>query len=249
MFYIKEIVYRFQYFLLSFFVSIFFCYYYKNILILLISCSLINSYTTFYGLFDRFIYNHPIELIKIQMLVGFTISLFCLLPYILWLIFDFIKSSLIKEEYKKLKIIFIFCIFLFLFINTFCFFILFPNIWFFFQELNNIEQNHQSIQLFFELRVQDYYYFLLDFLYLINLFIIIGFFLFIFIYFHGINNFITWKKLFIFINILFATFLSPPDVYSQLLLFFVLMIILEIIVLFYIYTFKLKKYVINRASY
>ena len=123
------------------------------------------------------------------------------------------------------------------------FFFLFPYIWFFFQSLNNYQDYTISyLNFFFELRIQDYFFFVLDFFYIINISILIFLFLFLFVYFFGIISLIFWKKLFIFFNIMFATFLSPPDVYSQILLFFALTLISEFIIVLYLYVFKLKKY-------
>ena len=243
MFYFKELFFRFQYFLISLFFSMFSCYLYKNILVPIICSSLIKIYSTFDGPFDKFIYNHPTELIKIQVLTSMVFTLIFSIPYVVWLMLDFFKSSLIKKEYNTLKIIVFSLLVLFCFLNLLSFFILFPYIWLFFQSLNNYENSNIShLNFFFELRIQDYFFFFLDFFYFFNLFLLIFLFLFLFVYFFGIISLISWKKLFIFFNIMFATFLSPPDVYSQILLFFVLTLISEFIILLYLYLFKLKKY-------
>jgi len=240
MFYIKEFFFRFQYFIISFFLSAFACYFYKNILVLTICCSLINYYSTLYGSFNTFIYNHPTELLKIQILTGLLFISLSLLPYLIWLLLDFVKSCLRETEYKKLKVLLVIILVIYFILDLLCFVLLFPFIWGFFQSLNTFKS--YSLTVFFELRIQDYFYFLIDFFYLVNFLFIIFIVFYLFIYYFGIIHLIAWKKLFIFINIMFATFLSPPDVYSQIVVFLSLSLISEFIVVFYLYFFKLKKY-------
>jgi len=243
MFYIKEFFFRFQYFIISFFMSASVCYIYKNVLVLTICCSLINYYSNFYGSFNTFIYNHPTELLKTQFLTGFLFILLSLAPYSIWLLLDFVKSCLSETEHKELRILAVIVFVIYGFLNLLCFVILFPYIWSFFQSLNTLKDyESSSLVVFFELRIQDYFNFLIDFFYLINLLFFVFILFYTFIFYFGIISLITWKKLFIFINIMFATFLSPPDVYSQILVFLSLSFISEFIVAFYLYFFKLKKY-------
>lgn len=243
MFYIKEFYFRCQYFIISFLLSAFICHFYKNILVLTICCSLINYYSIFYASFSKFIYNHPTELLKIQILTAFLIILFFLLHYVIWSLLDFVKSCLRKTEYKKLCVLTSLGLFLCSFLNLLCFVFLFPYIWFFFQNLNTFKYSESSsLIIFFELRIQDYFYFVFDFFYLINLLVFIFLLFYLFIFSFGITSLISWKKLFIFVNILFATFLSPPDVYSQIIVFLSLSFISEFIAVLYLYLFKLKKY-------
>jgi Sec-independent protein secretion pathway component TatC len=70
------------------------------------------------------------------------------------------------------------------------------------------------------------------FLFLALLFLILRF---------GVSNLLKWKKLFILLNIVFATLLSPPDVYSQLTILGFLTLILETSILFFLYITKISK--------
>ena len=59
-------------------------------------------------------------------------------------------------------------------------------------------------------------------------------------FYFGLSNIIRWKKLFIFLNIVFATLLSPPDVYSQLMILCILSLIFEAIIFLNLYFYKLN---------
>jgi len=98
-----------------------------------------------------------------------------------------------------------------------------------------------TLNFFFELRVQEYFNFVLDFLYLINLFIILFILIISIASVFGLATCISWKKLFIFLNIICATFLSPPDVSSQLILFGILHVLFEVLIFSFLYTLKLKR--------
>ena len=59
------------------------------------------------------------------------------------------------------------------------------------------------------------------------------------------------EEAFLFINLVFATLLSPPDVYSQIVILFVLTSFLEIIIFINLFLYKLQNEIlnINKASY
>jgi len=50
-----------------------------------------------------------------------------------------------------------------------------------------------------------------------------------------------WKKLFTFFNVVFATLLSPPDVFSQLIFLFVFVFLFEFVTFLSIIKLKLDK--------
>ena len=60
-------------------------------------------------------------------------------------------------------------------------------------------------------------------------------------FYFGLSNIIRWKKLFIFLNIVFATLLSPPDVYSQIIILLLLSFCFDAIIFLTLYFLKLKK--------
>jgi len=252
MFYLKEIFLRLKYSLLAFLFILFICYTYKNILFLIVILSILDSKdNTSFSDLNHFIYTHPTELFQTYIwLIVFLTTLF-IIPYIFWQILDFLKSSLYLFEYNNLKLFLNFFFFFILILNYLGFFILFPKIWFWFENFNTITKNFNSgLNFFFELKVIDYFLFLFDFLYLLNISLILITILFFLITFLGLNNLINWKKLFIFLNIVFATLLSPPDVYTQIILLLLFTLLLEFFICILIIKLKIIKYLIfNKVTY
>lgn len=241
MFYLTELFFRFKYSFLSLSLSIFIAYFYKNILFILLTFPLLDY---FYNL-NNFIYTHPTELLTIHFLLILLISLIFQIPYILWHFLDFTKTSLLKNEYLKMLKVLIVCTFFLIIFNFLFFFLIFPKFWLFFYSFSFSFHESQTLNFFLELRVQEYFNFVINFIYSVNLFILIFFAIFFLILMFGFEKLLYWKKLFLFCNIVFATLLSPPDVYSQLLILFILTFFLEAIIFvnYYLYVLQKKYYV------
>lgn len=241
MFYLTELFFRFKYSFLSLSLSIFIAYFYKNILFILLTFPLLDY---FYNL-NNFIYTHPTELLTIHFLLILLISLIFQIPYILWHFLDFTKTSLLKNEYIKMLKVLIVCTFFLIIFNFLFFFLIFPKFWLFFYSFSFSFHESQTLSFFLELRVQEYFNFVINFIYSVNLFILIFFAIFFLILMFGFEKLLYWKKLFLFCNIVFATLLSPPDVYSQLLILFILTFFLEAIIFvnYYLYVLQKKYYV------
>ena len=249
MFYINELVFRCFYIVSSFVITLIIGYFNKSVLVFSFTQSILTLDSETLLKVDHFIYTHPLELLTVQISLIFYFSIFLSIPYFLWQLIDFLKSGLTEREYKKIcKIKSIFLIILYS-SNLVCFIYLFPNIWFFFETFNST-LTLQVSNFFLELRIYEYFCFIKDFIYLVNLsfsFLIILFFLFLY---YGFKSLIHWKKLFILLNMMFATLLSPPDVYSQLIIFCFLTFILEGLILFFIVMYKLYKYIFfNMVTY
>lgn len=245
MFYIKELIFRVQYFLASLSLALILCYVYRNLLLYLLTFSVLstNNNSDISGV-DYFIYTHPSELLTIYFLAVFYFSGLFLLPFLLWNFLDFLKSSLLASEYYLLLQSFLILVLIIVFSNIFCFLNLFPTFWIFFESFNNLsDKANNELHFFLELRIQDYFLFLSSFLYLVNVCLFFLLSICFSFSFYGIKTLLHWKKLFIFFNIVFATLLSPPDVYSQLLIFGILTVIFEIIIFFYIFYYKTCKYI------
>jgi Sec-independent protein secretion pathway component TatC len=237
MFYLSELVFRVKFFFVSFVLTAFLCYCYKESLLLIFSLSLLNNFS---DALNSFIYTHPFELFKIHLYATLLLTGFLMIPLFFIQILDFLKSSLTQSEYKKgVKVIFQLFFFI-LFVNIIAFLYFLPTLWNFFKNFNFENTSTKTLNFFFELRVEEYFNFLIDFLSLINILILLFVCLFCIVCFFGLSNLINLKKLFVFINILFATLLSPPDVYSQMLCLFLLHLFFEGLVFFSIYTLKLN---------
>lgn len=243
MFYIKEVFFRFQYFLISFFFVSIVSYYYKNLLLFLFTFAIVavDSKSGIQGV-DYFICTHPSELLTIYITLVFYCSWLIVFPQFFWQVIDFLKSSLFRLEYIKLLNLLVILTLVIFFFNLLCFLKLFPNFWIFFESFNKIINKDNVLNVFLELKLYDYFLFLIDFIYLINICLFFLLVLSSIFFCCGLKYLIHWKKLFIFINIVFATLLSPPDVYSQLLILIVLTFIFESTIFFYIFCYKLLKY-------
>jgi len=216
------------------------CYSYKNSLLLIFSFSLLKSASADLTTLNNLIYTHPLELIKIQLFSAVLLSFFFTLPYSGWLFLDFFRSSLTKAHYLACVVFFRqFLCGLYLF-NVLSFFYFLPVLWNFFQNFNSTSEVLTSLNFFFELRVQEYFNFVLDFIYCVNLFSLLFLFLVSLTFFFGLSTVLSYKKLFFLLNLIAATFLSPPDVYSQLISFIVLTFSFELFFFFKLYDLHLK---------
>ena len=252
MFYIKEVFFRFQYFLISFFFVSIISYYYKNLLLFLLTFAIVavDTKSGIQGV-DYFICTHPSELLTIYITLVFYCSWLIIFPQFFWHLLDFLKSSLFQFEYIRFFKLLIILILIIFFFNLLCFSKLFPNFWLFFESFNKIINKDNILNVFLELKLYDYFLFLTDFIYLINICLFFLLILCLIFFYCGLEHLIHWKKLFIFVNIVFATLLSPPDVYSQLLILIVLTFIFESTIILYIIYNKFLKYLrlINKEAY
>jgi Sec-independent protein secretion pathway component TatC len=243
MFYLNELSFRAQYCSLSFIITGILFYIYKHLLLLILTFSILKVPSGHViQSFDHFIYTHPGELLKIYFLIVICFIFIFILPYIVWHFLDFFRSSLFLSEIINLRLFLVYFFIFFFSFNTFSFFTLFPNMWFFFESFNNQIETDNVLNLFLELRIQDFLTFLFGFFYVLNFSILLFLALFFIIVTFGLKVLLSWKKLFIFVNISFATLLSPPDVFSQIVLFLFLTFLFEFILFFSLSLFKLKKY-------
>ena len=237
MFYFNELFFRLQYILGSFLLTFLVVYFYKNILFVLLTFPLLDSSNTL----TSFIYTNPTELLTTHFLLILLISVSFQVFYFFWHFVDFTKTSLCKSEYKNLLVTILLFLLTLSLLNFIFFFTIFPKFWYFFYNFNFSISEPQTLKFFLELRVYDYFNFVLSFIYTVNFFISIFILSFIFIFIFGFEKLLYWKKLFLFVNIVFATLLSPPDVYSQLAILFVLTLFLEVIIFLNLYFYKVQK--------
>ena len=237
MFYFNELFLRFKFIIFSCLFILCLCYLYKNVLLTVFSFSLLNLPI---NSLNEFIYTHPIELFQVHLYFSGLICIYFILPLLVWQILDFLKSSLTNYIYKLYFNKSIVMILGFFLLNIISFNYLLPNIWFFFTDFNNLESSRKLLNFFFELRIQEYFNFVVNFLYITNIFIFLFYTLYFLISFFGLSNIIYWKKLFIFINIVCATLLSPPDVYSQIIILLILSVFFEFLIFLNLYFLNLN---------
>lgn len=233
MFYLREFYLRSKFSFFSTTLVIFICYKYKSTLFILSILSILRyENAKIYLDIDHFIYTHPAELFKTYITMILFSAVILIVPAFIWQSLDFLKPGLHCNEYVNLRDILCLFTFICFICQHFFLVVIFPQIWYVFETFNNSTVSMPSLKLLFELKVQDYLSFLFDFVFYSNVTLVLLFCLYCFINRLGLETLVQWKKLFIFINIVFATVLSPPDVYSQVLLLGLFTLLFESIIFF-----------------
>lgn len=230
MFYIFELINRFKYALFSYCCLFIICYIYYPIFFSFLDFllkTILNEQNS--GSLNYYIYTHPFELYYSHLFFCFICSLHIIVPYLIWQIIDFIKSGVYKSEYLLLSGFYKKCLIIFIGSYMFLYGYILP---YFLELLQSAKSSYLSevYTVFFELKIQDFIKFIV---YLNTLFTIIILFLIIlsvFIFKFSLLNIIMTKKLIYLVAIIFSTFISPPDIASQLLLLVVILLNIEFVI-------------------
>lgn len=242
MFYFKDFFFRFLYSIYTYLFLFIILFFKKEIVLALININLIENFFDFNkNIFTTITYGSPVDLLLNHIYILFLCTLFIYLPYFLWLLFDFYKSSLKYSQFKLTNFILKFSFFIFILIIIIFFVLVLPLIWQFFQNTNFFLEKSSYLSFFQQLQFDKYFLFLKNFF-----FIIFYFYLFILIlalisFKFKLNLLLNYRKFFLIINILTATLISPPDVFSQVCLFFCFIFLFEILCLFFLMLLKYKK--------
>ncbi len=228
MLYISEIYYRFFYFLIALIFSILVLYINKNdiIFITIIPITFENN------LIDYFIFTEPREILFFYIYSCFNFLLFSLIPYILFIIFDFIKSAVYAKEWIKMEKIKYKLLYIYIIINFITFFIGLPIFWEFF---SSFQQNSNLFTFFLELSAIKYFYYFNSIFILTNLLQILFFISLIFFFNRRFSTILINKKYLYLIFLIFSTLITPPDLLLQIFIFCNLYICLEILIFLYFY--------------
>ena len=243
MLYIKELYLRFYYLIFSFLTLLWVLWLYKKNLLTVLTFSLLNTLVANNEIFfEHLIYTNPAEVFYIYFSLVLCFSLLLIIPFFVWHVVDFLRSSLYVNEFYTINY-YVFGIFCFICLtNIFSISVIFPYIWSFFNLFNKDNELTSLLSFSLELRVQEYFNFFFTFFYLVNLSTVFVLILMLFLSFLDSKKKLYWKKLFTFFNVVFATLLSPPDVFSQLGFLFILVLLFELIMFFSILQSKLNKY-------
>ena len=249
MFYIKECCFKLMYLIYMLINILIILFLNKELLLILFSFSILEKFLNLNkDLFEIIIYNSPVELLMTYISLLFYCSLFLGFPFLLWTFCDFFKSIFFFSKLKLIKFITIFCYFIIIILLLISFFIFLPHLWFFFKKINYLIEYSTFFNFYGQLQFNQYIFFLKTFL---NTVIYCYFFIVLFIFFSFLLklNFLLYiRKFFIFINMCLATLISPPDIFSQFLFFFLLLLISELITYFYILLIKYEKYKIFKPE-
>nr|QXV92931.1 SecY-independent transporter protein [Nitzschia anatoliensis] len=217
------------------------CYYYKETILFL----LINTNNAFLSLNDQpyFIFTNVTEVFHVY----FELVLFCSNQIALVILFYqlsmFLSLGLYQFEFTKLKFALQLFIITWLISSTLLFKIIIPFSWKFFLSFQETSLNTQLLSFFFEAKLNEYLEYLIKLYYLCL--VSCQFLVVIIVSLINLNDKLRrtkiFRKLFYLIFIVFSTIITPPDVFSQVFISSLLILVYELLTL-------LKKIKINKAT-
>jgi len=206
------------------------CYYFKETLLFIIIDS--NKYYNQLNNLSYFIFTDVGEIFYVYLQLVFFIAnqITCLM--LLYHSLMFFALGLYNSEYIRIQFIFK------LFVTAWLFSIFLlkefvvPFSWAFFLSFQDTNSNLQTTSFFFEARISEYLNYFTDLYYicLINCEILALLALFINSISERIETIKSLRKLFYFVFIVFSTLTTPPDVVSQILMSFSLVIMYELLI-------------------
>jgi sec-independent protein translocase protein TatC len=231
--YISEIKNRIILTFLTFCSTILIEYFYKEVLLFLFLESEISRNYTFK--INYFIFTDVTEIFlvyfKLMLFISFQISFF----YTCYHIFVFLSHGVFITEYRNFTYVLKFAAMIWVLSLIISKYVLIPMMWDFFFNF----QNSRFMHFHFEAKLNEYLDFYIKFYYIFIVYC--QTFTLLFIFFIKINNILLikkFRKLFYYFFVLFSTCVSPPEVFSQLVLSFILIFFFE----FFIFVITIKRH-------
>jgi sec-independent protein translocase protein TatC len=230
--YFLEVRNRFVLVLLSWITVLISCYAYKETLLFLLvqPNMVISSFASFY-----FIFTDVTEVFTVYMNLIFFLGNQILLLYFIYHFFIFFSPALFNVEYIIIRNLFYFSFIIWL-ISIFIAKNLFiPLSWEFFSSFHTLF-SLRFMDLHFEAKLGEYLNFCI-FLYYLCIFYFELFAMLFYLFNVVYNNYIflkKFRKLYYYVFLLFSTILSPPDIFSQILITIFSICIYECFVFCYI---------------
>jgi sec-independent protein translocase protein TatC len=220
--------------------SLFICYLHKETLLFLIiqpNKLITNNLTSFY-----FIFTNVTEIfsVYIQLITFLSFQLFFF--YMIYHIFSFLSFAMFRTEFYYFKVFLKLSLVNWLCSIFFSNFVLVPITWNFFLSFQNII-SAKFITLHFESKLTEYLSFYILMYYLsvcyCQIFTILFFFL---------NSFKNktkttkkFRKLFYYFFVVFSTLISPPDVFSQIFVSSLFILLYEVLVFSFLLQYELTR--------
>ena len=227
-YYFSELKFRFFYLSLSFFITFFIAYFYSDVLFYLLAIPLLNQINL--NLFS-FIATNISEIFISYIKLALFISIYSSLLIIIYHIYSFLTPALYKFEqiYLFNTIKFFFILLIFSFICTY--FIIIPIIWNFFL---SFQSSSDIINLHLNPKINEYINIILKLFIVFTFCFQLPFFLKLSLDFNilTLDSLINKRHLFILFFFFFGGLISPPDIYSQVILAFICILFFEITILF-----------------
>ena len=209
-------------------------YFYKEILLFLIiqlnifsKLTAASSSTLFY-----FIFTDVTEIFSVYMQLIFFFSFQVFFLYFVYHLFCFFAPAIFKFEYyyfvKMIKVSLSLWLLSVFFVNYF----LVPSMWDFFLSFPFLSSTY-SINLHFEARLSEYLFFYIKLYYICIFYLQIFTILFLFFSYKKVDKkyIKKFRKFYYYCFILLSTFLSPPDVLSQILISVFIISLYEVLLL------------------
>ena len=216
------------------------CYYYKETILFL----LVNSSNYFNTLSTNsyFIFTNVSEIFYVYLDLIFFITNQIVIIMFFYHILMFLALGLYNFEFNKLKTVFQVFLISWFFSIILLYKFLIPYTWTFFLSFQQTNNNIQLIDFFFEAKIIEYFNFFTNLYYIcfINCQFLALLLLILTSFSEKLNKIKTFRKLFYFIFVLFSTLTTPPDILSQILLSFTLVLIYEFLI-FLRYLKKINK--------
>ena len=161
--------------------------------------------------------------------------------YLIYHFFLFFSPALFKLEYLNckfgVKVISLAWIISVILSNYF----LIPLTWNFFLSFQSLTIN-RSLNLQFETKLNEYFYFYLSFYYLCSFYCQFFSLLFLYINYTDVNvkTIKKFRKLYYYCFIIFSTLVSPPEVLTQICISLVAVLVYEFLILFFLLKMRVK---------
>lgn len=229
--YYLEIKNRLLLLLLTWFSVSFTCYFYREVLIFEIID--VTNYIGFSKTNPYFIFSDVTDIFSISVTLIFFISNQICFIYFLYHFLIFLSPGLYQFEFYNLFIILKISFFYWIFSIFVLNYVLFPFSWMFFLSFQE-KTSLNSISLFFEANLKEYFNYYINLYYLCVINFQIAFLILFFInsLVKTLKRIKTLRKFFYFIFIIFSTVITPPDIFSQLLISFCFIFIYECLVFY-----------------
>ena len=225
--YFLEIRNKFVLLAVTFFSTLLICYWYKEVLLFLVTQMHLNDENLY------FIFTDVTELFSVYLRLILFFSIQITLWYLFYYLFSFVSTALYYHEFKFIGFLWGSGTFFFVLSSLLSSYIIIPFGWNFFLSF----QSQQGF--YFEARIGEYFSFYNNAYILCLIYCQLFTLLFIFLaeIQHNYLYIKKYRKLYYYVFLIFATLMTPPDLISQLATTSFVIIIYEIVLLFSLFKF------------
>ena len=248
-FYLKEVKYRIFYCILSFFFNFLVWFFFAKELLFVIVKPLLQINKT--STFSYFIFTNMTDVLSVYIKIAFILGIVITVPVIFFQLWFFLVQGLYNYEKNYLFIFIIIFIFIIVSIYSLLYMYLIPFIWFFFINFELTSENF-LFGVYYEAKINDYVSFMFYIFGIFSNFLFIPIIMVCSIYFNflRVEFFINYRKYFIIFIFILGGLVSPPDIFSQIFISGIILIIYEIIIFCCVLLYSYEKKIIfkNKKS-